>query len=63
MPPLLTWQIYQIIVDYLSPIVIACVLNQSSGHWLLIDALNYVISLSLKLKEDSAPLVSFDSLI
>jgi hypothetical protein len=63
MLPLLTWQIYQIIVDYLSPIVIACVLNESSGHCLLTDALNYVISLSLKLKEDSAPLVSFDSLI
>jgi hypothetical protein len=32
MPPLLTWQISQIIVDYLSPIVIACVLNRSHEH-------------------------------
>jgi len=51
MPPLLTWQISQIIVNYPSPIVIACVLNQSHGHWMLIDVLNFAISFSLKLKK------------
>jgi hypothetical protein len=63
MPLLLTWEISQIIVDYLSPIVTTCVLNESSGHWPLTNALNFVISLSLKLKENSAPLASFDNLI
>ncbi len=42
-PPLLTWKISQIIMDYLSPIVIACVLNWSHGHWMLTDALNSLI--------------------
>jgi len=32
MPPLLTWHIFQIIVDCLSPIVSTCVFNQSCGH-------------------------------
>jgi hypothetical protein len=32
MPAPLTWQISQTIVDCLSPIVSACVLNQSHGH-------------------------------
>jgi hypothetical protein len=62
-PPLLTWQIFQIIVDYLSPIVIACVLNWSHGHWMLIDVLNSIISYSLKLKKDNAPLAYFESLM
>jgi hypothetical protein len=52
-PPFLTWQISQIIVDYLFSIVITYVLNWSRGHWMLI---NSVIFLSLKLKEDNAPL-------
>ncbi len=50
MPPPLTWHISQIIINYLSPIVTACVLNQV-GHWLLSDALHFAISLSLKLKK------------
>jgi hypothetical protein len=29
MPPPLTWHIFQIVVDYLSPIIFACVFNQS----------------------------------
>lgn len=32
MPPPLIWHICQIIVNSLSPIVIACVLNQYEGH-------------------------------
>jgi hypothetical protein len=49
-PPPLTWHICQIIVDFLSPIVSTCVMNQSCGHLLLSDALNYAISMILKLK-------------
>jgi hypothetical protein len=50
MPPPLTWHKSQIIVDYLSPIVIICVINQSCDHWLHNDALHFAISMSLKLK-------------
>jgi len=48
-PPPLIWHIFQIIIDVLSSIVSACVLNQSRGHWLLSNALNVTITLSLKL--------------
>ncbi len=63
MPPPLMWHISQIIIDYLFPIVIAYVLSQSLGHWLLTNALNSIISLSLKLKKDSEPLPSFEHLM
>ncbi len=46
MPPLLTWHIFQIVVDCLSPIVFAYVLNQSHGHWFFSDALHSPISMS-----------------
>lgn len=59
---LLTWKISQIIVDFLFPIVIACVLNRFHGHWMLIDV-HFVISLNLKLKEDNALLAYFESLM
>jgi len=49
-PPPLTWHISQIIVDVLSSVVSAYVLNQSHGHWLLSNALNVKITMSLKLK-------------
>jgi hypothetical protein len=44
--------IFQIIVDVLSLVVFAYVLNQFKSHWLLSDALNFIISNCLKLKED-----------
>jgi hypothetical protein len=50
--PPLTWHISQIIIDVLFSIVNACVLNQSHGHWLLSDALNLTITMSLKLIEE-----------
>jgi hypothetical protein len=34
------------------PIVNAYMLNQSRGHWLLSNALNVIITMSLKLKEE-----------
>jgi hypothetical protein len=51
-PPPLTWHIFQIIIDVLFSIVSAYVLNQSHGHWLLFDASNVTIIMSLKLKEE-----------
>jgi hypothetical protein len=38
-PPLFLWSIYPIIVDSLSPIVNACVLNSSNSHQLLSNVL------------------------
>jgi hypothetical protein len=63
MPPPLTWQIFQTIVDCLSPIVFACVLNQSRGQCVLHDVLHSTISMSLKFKEENQVLPSFESLI
>jgi hypothetical protein len=63
MPPLLTWQISQIIVDCLSLIVFACVFNQSCGHWFLSDDLHFVISMSLKLEEENKIIPSFESIL
>ncbi len=39
------------------------VLNQSRGHWLLNDALNFVISINLKFKDEIETLTSFDNII
>ncbi len=63
MPPPLTWHIFQIIMDCLSPIVSTSVLNWSCGHWLLSDALHCIISMSLKLKEENKIILSFESLM
>jgi hypothetical protein len=56
-PPLLTWHICEIVVDYFALVVTTCVLNQFKGHWLLSDALHSTISISLKLKKklENAP--------
>jgi hypothetical protein len=51
MPFLLIWHILKIIVDSLFHVVIVYILNQSSGHWLLSNALQSTIIMCLKLKE------------
>jgi hypothetical protein len=51
------------IVDCLGLVVIACVLNQSSGHWLLYDALNSFITWSPKMKEEVRIQTDFDLLM
>jgi hypothetical protein len=57
LPPL-TWHIFQIMIDVLFSVVNVYVLNQSCGHYLLFDALNVTIVMSLKLKEESENLVN-----
>jgi hypothetical protein len=42
--------------------VYACILNQSKGHWLLSDALNSTISMSLKFKY-KIDFTTFDNLM
>jgi hypothetical protein len=61
-PPPLTWHICHIIVAYFSPVVSICILNQSRGHWLLSDALNFAISMNLKFR-DEIDSTTFDSLM
>jgi hypothetical protein len=63
MPPPLTWHICQTIVNYLSPFVNVCVFNQSRGHWLLNDAFNFAMFISLKLKVNHKNAFSFQTLV
>jgi hypothetical protein len=37
------WVVCEVVVNILSPIVNGCILNQSQGHWLLLNALQFVI--------------------
>ncbi len=62
-PPLLTWKIFQIIVDCLFSTISTCVLNQSCGYWLFRNELHYTISMSLKLKEKNQIVLSYASLM
>ncbi len=62
-PPLLTWHICLIIINPFSLVVINCALNQSRGNWLLIYALIFVISISLKLKAKPENAPSFQTLM
>jgi hypothetical protein len=41
---------FKIIIDILSLVVSVCVLNQSHGHWLFLNALHIAITMTLKLK-------------
>ncbi len=50
-------------MDFLFPIVFACVLNQSRGHSLLSNALHSTISMNLKLKEKNQVFLSFEILM
>ncbi len=63
MPPPLTWQISQSIVDCLSLVVFTYVFNQSHAHWLFSDVLHSTISMNLKLREENQVLLSFESLM
>jgi hypothetical protein len=47
----------------LSIILTISILNQSKGHWLLSDALQIAISMSLKLKEEMNNLLVLDVLV
>jgi hypothetical protein len=62
-PPPFIWHRSQIIVNILLPIVTICILNQSRGHWLLSDALQTTISMSLKLKEEMNNFLVLDLLV
>jgi hypothetical protein len=44
-------------------LVVTNVLNKSSGHWLLYDALNSFITWSLKMKQEARIQIVFDLLM
>ncbi len=60
-PPPLVWHISQINVNILFLVVFTCVLNQSRGYSLLNDALNFTMSICLKLREEYGISCSFDN--
>jgi hypothetical protein len=60
---LITWFICQTIVDCLNLVVFICVLNQSTIHWLLSNALNYAITMSFKVKDEMHLKPFFESLM
>jgi len=61
-PPPLTWHICHIIVDSFSHVVFVYILNQFKGHWLLSDALNSTIFMSLEFR-DEIDFATFDNLM
>ncbi len=61
-PPALTWHICHIIIDSLSLVMFTYILNEFRGHWLLSDALNFAISMSLKFR-DEIDFATFDNLM
>jgi hypothetical protein len=62
-PPLLNWHICLLNIKFFPLVVNTCALNKSRGHWLLIYAFNFAISISMKLdtKLENAP--SFQTLM
>jgi hypothetical protein len=58
---LLTWHIFQIIVDVFSLVVFVSILNQFISDWLLSDVLNFTISICLELRKKIEILVFFDN--
>jgi hypothetical protein len=58
----LTWHICHIIDHSLGLVEFTYILNQSRGHWLLSDALNSAISMSLKSRGE-IDYITFENLI
>jgi len=61
--PPITWFICKTIVDYSSLIVFTCVLNQSARHWLLSNALNSIITMTSKVRDEMHLRPSFEYLM
>ncbi len=51
------WVIVKILIHFLNPIVTTCVMNQSKGDWLLLDALATIINLIVVMEFEANPLV------
>ncbi len=42
----------ELLLVFFGHVVFPCILNKSRGHWLLNDALNFAISMSLKFRDE-----------
>jgi hypothetical protein len=58
-----TWHVAQIVVNVLSHVVSACVLNQYRAHWFLNYALHSAITMNTKLKEELENALTFDNIM
>jgi hypothetical protein len=57
------WAIAKALTSILNCVVTAYVMNQSQGHWLLFDALNTCINLTLTLEAEARQAIDvFDAL-
>jgi hypothetical protein len=45
-----TWAIYKVVAKTMLPVVKQCIFNQTKGYWLLFDALNAILSISVCLQ-------------
>jgi hypothetical protein len=52
-----TWAVCDMVVKVVSPIVTSCVLNQSHGHWLFGDAVQFVITKAHEFCDDIVNLI------
>jgi hypothetical protein len=61
-PSLRTWVVCEMVVKMLSLIVISCVLNQSRKHWLLGDALQFIITKTCEVHDEVGHVVNLDGI-
>jgi hypothetical protein len=57
------WDVCEVVVKVLSRIVNGYVLDQSQGHWLLLDALQFIILTYQDIREELTFQPSLDSLV
>jgi hypothetical protein len=57
-----TCAVCEVVVNLLSPIMIGLVLNQSHGHWLFGDVLQFVISKTCEVCDELANVVILNNL-
>jgi hypothetical protein len=58
-PKAQVWVLIKAIISFLNHVVLACVMNQSRGHWLLFDAL--IITLPMNMEVELLLLVGLKS--
>jgi hypothetical protein len=62
-PPPLTWHISKVLIEVFFPVVNVCVMNQSRGHWLLLDALFVAITMTCKFRKEAETNLFVDGLM
>jgi len=61
-PSLRNWVVCEVVVKMLSLIVISYVLNQSCKHWLLGDALQFIITKTCEVHDEVVHVVNLDGM-